>query len=201
MLTLLDRRFNPPLISHFAIRLFNMPPATFSRSESDSSPSFWTYGTTTYMVSGVSITDFTVTLPRLEPSCFSSTIFGSLISASRYFGFSTAKRARRSCSCPRVIVSDSPISLLLVAAHHRRGFPLRLSFQRCARRDSNSCAATILAKIRRERVARAVIRAGAPAIGALALSLVLLGSNLQRIDTRSRRLYQPRHRIDRARAY
>src|SRR5262245_20542844 len=62
-----------------------------------------------YIVSGVSTTDFTLTLPRLEPSCFSSTIFGSLIRASRYFGFSTAKRARRSCSCPRVIVRDSAI--------------------------------------------------------------------------------------------
>ena len=47
---------------HWAVAILYVacPPATFSSSESESSPSLATWGTTTYIVSGVSMTAFTV---------------------------------------------------------------------------------------------------------------------------------------------
>src|SRR5690606_18825828 len=90
-----------------------LPPATFSRSASLSSPSGAAYGTTTWTVSAVSATALTLTLPRLVLSCFSMMPFGSLSSASRYFGFSAANLPTRSCTSPRVIACDIVVSLLV----------------------------------------------------------------------------------------
>src|SRR5690606_40066753 len=87
-----------------------LPPATFSRSASLSSPSGAAYGITTWTVSAVSATALTLTLPRLVLSCFSMMPFGSLSSASRYFGFSAANLPTSSCTSPRLIDCDIVVS-------------------------------------------------------------------------------------------
>src|SRR5579862_7765477 len=56
-----------PTVTHVAL-MSCLPPATFSRSASLSSPSPAACGTTTYTVSAVSTTAFTLTLPSDVPS-------------------------------------------------------------------------------------------------------------------------------------
>src|SRR5690606_25125053 len=98
-----------PMTVHSAL-MSCLPPATFSRSASLSSPSGAAYGITTWTVSAVSATALTLTLPRLVLSCFSMMPFGSLSSASRYFGFSAANLPTRSCTSPRLIDCDIVVS-------------------------------------------------------------------------------------------
>src|SRR5262245_61317546 len=77
------------------------------------------------------------------------------MSASRYFGFSTAKRARRSCSCPRVMVIDS--AMVITPSHHAAPAP-RVVDEVCVNRVVEPTATLVPRVFRPESAKRAAGR-------------------------------------------